>query len=563
MANRSGSPRRWRRSLATRILLLFSCFAASLLCAAAAAPTQAAAHPVDPATMRQLRHALALAEQNNTEASLAIVNQVLRQYPRLAPALKLKGMIFEEAGRTDEASSFYQEALDYAPEDPDLLLKVGIHALVAGDRTKAVGLLAHCVRIAPDDGDAQFYLAQAYFLNGQIDPALQALRASMRLDPGNPAILQKYGEYLSSDGKYQQALQWLNKAQQAQPGLPGMDYDIGLARYQMMDLTGAENNLRRAVQLQPGDLHALQLLASVQVRLYQWTSARDSFTRALAIKPDDLDSLMGLGQCQVELRDDPAAIQTLRAVLHADPTRVLAHFYLSRAFAAMGQTAEAQHEAALHQLMMQEITFVSSEAGLARESAIVEPARRLLAQHNEAAALQLYRDRFRGTSASPAAAWVFVGKLYLYMGNRADGVRCLHHALQVDPAVTGASTYLGILALKDDDLKGAEQDFQAELARHPNYQMAIAEMGEVRYRQGRWADAAQLLAQSRTMTPQLLYMQCDADFHLHDVANADLIAEVTAAYGRSDPALMNGLIALLEANDQQRLASQISADIRP
>ena len=43
--------------------------------------------------------------------------------------------------------------------------------------------------------------------------------------------------------------------------------------------------------------------------------------------------------------------------------------------------------------------------------------------------------------------------------------------------------------------------------------MAIAEMGEVRYHQGRWSDAAEQLAKSRTMTPELLYMLCDSYFH--------------------------------------------------
>ncbi len=544
-------------------LPLLLCFIVLAVSAPAEMPPQTAGYPADRAIARQMHQAVSLAEQNEPEESLSIVNQLLQQNPHFAPALKLKGMLFEEAGRMAEASSLYQDALQYAPNDPDLLMKVGVSMLVAGNRQKAISLLSHCVRITPDDGDAQYYLAQAYFLNGQTDLAMRAIRESVRLEPGTPAILQKYGEYLTSDGKYQQALDWLTKAQQAQPELHGIEYDLGLARYKMMDLTGAEKNLESAVQAQPDDLHALQLLASIQVRLFQWAAARGNFTKVLAIKPDDVNSMMGLGQCDVEVGDDRAAIEPLQAVLHADPTRVLAHFYLSRAFAALGQTADAQHEAALHQLMMQEITFIQSEANQAHESVIVGPSRQLLAQHREAEALRLYRTHFRGTSATPADAWVFVGKLYLYMNDRADGLRCLNRALQMDPDVSGAYTLEGILALKDGDLSRAEKDFQAELARHPNYQMAIAEMGEVRFRQGRWADAVKFLAQSKTMTPELLYMQCDADFQLQDIANADLIAEVTEAYGRNESALMNDLIALLIANHQQKLADHLSADINP
>src|ERR1700744_3393906 len=105
-------------------------------------------------------------------------------------------------------------------------------------------------------------------------------------------------------------------------------------------------------------------------------------------------------------------------------------------------------------------------------------------------------------------------QLYLFAGKTEDGLRCLNHGLKIQPAVRGAHTYEGILALKQGDLGAAEKQFEAELANDPSYQLAIAEMGEVRYHQERWADAAEHLAKSRTMTPELLYMLCDAYFHL-------------------------------------------------
>ena len=66
-------------------------------------------------------------------------------------------------------------------------------------------------------------------------------------------------------------------------------------------------------------------------------------------------------------------------------------------------------------------------------------------------------------------------------------------------------------------------------------------MGEVRYHQGRWSDAAEQLAKSRTMTPELLYMLCDSYFHLGKVSDADLTAETVAAYGRNNSEVMKEL----------------------
>lgn len=513
--------------------------------------------------MRQVQQAASLAEHNDAAGAMAIADRLLAQNPRYAPALKLKAMLFEDAGRISDAASLYAEALQYAPGDPDLLFKCGMYALVAGNRDKAIDLLTRYARVDPKDGEAQFYLAQAYHLNGESDLALKAIREAAALEPRNCAILQKGGEYLLSAEKYPEALDWLTRARKGDATLRGIDYDLGAASYKLMDLASAEKSLARAVEEQPDDFNALDLLATVQIHLAEWEKASAMLRRALSIKPDDAGALLGLGHCQVELKDYAAAVDTLHRVLHADPTQLQAHFYLSSAYAALGNAAEAQHEAALHQLMMQQFTFVPSEAKEASENAIVPQARALLQQHKEEEALQVYRRHVSGSWVTPGDAWVFVGRVYLYLGDRANGLRCLQRALAIDSKVRGAYTYEGILALKEGDLKTAESDFQTELARDSNYQQAIAEMGEVRYRQQRWSDAARLLEQSKTMTPQLLYLLCDADFRLQDVTNADLTAELTEAYGRSNAALMNDLMELLRAHGQQELATRLSADINP
>jgi len=305
----------------------------------------------------------------------------------------------------------------------------------------------------------------------------------------------------------------------------------------------------------------LQLLATADVKLAKWQEARNTFERILTFKPDDVEALLGRGQCEVELKNYPAAVDQLQSVLRLDPTRLLAHFYLSRAFAGMGSTADAQHEAALHQLMMEQMTFVRSVEAEEREGPIKAQARQLLAKHREADALQLYREHFKGTAATVADAYVFIGKIYLFLGSTDDGLRSLNHALEIQPAVRGAHTYEGILALKQGDLSTAENDFKAELANDPNYQVAIAEMGEVRYRRELWSDAAEQLAKSRTTTPELLYMLCDSYFHLGKVSDANLTAETVAAYGRNNSEIMKELNELLIRNGQTALAQHLSANL--
>lgn len=547
---------RCRPHLGAAGVVLFALFLAAECITAHSQKTPA---PADPSLMRQLQQAVSVAKQGDPQRSMTLTQQILEKHADFVPALKLKGSLLEDSGRPSEAGAVYEQGLRLAPNDPDLLLKTGIYKLATGDKQAALDLLLHCTRILPGDGDAQFYLAQAYHLNGQDDLALRAMQKAARAEPDNAFIAQKYGELLCSTRDYAEGLRWLSRAKQTDPTLPRLDYDLAWAEYNLMDFAKAVEYSARAAKERPGDGNALLLLAAAQVKLQHWQDARDAFAGVLSIKGPNEEASLGLGHCELELKHYEAAVENLQSALRLNPVLLLAHFYLARAYAGLGKTADAEREAALHHLMMEQATFVRSRESEERDSAIEPEARQLLEQHREHAALNLYRERFKASSATLADAHVFIGKTHLFMGNTADGVRNLNYALKLDPKVRGAHTYQGILALKDGKLAEAESDFNAELANDPNAQTALAELGEVRYRQQRWSEAAEQISRSHTSTPELLYMLCDSDLHLGKVQHADLIAELVAAYGRNNPQLMQGLLALLRGNGRANAVLRVSA----
>ena len=162
--------------------------------------------------MGQVQQALKLAEHGDQQGAMKLVLHLLEQHPEFAPALKLKGMLLEDSGHLAEAGAAFEQALKFAPNDPDLLLEVGKYKLTAGQKEEAIKLLQHCIRILPGDGDAQYYLAQAYHLTGQDDLALAAIRQSLKVEPDNPSVWQEYGELLCVKEECEDGLRWLLKA---------------------------------------------------------------------------------------------------------------------------------------------------------------------------------------------------------------------------------------------------------------------------------------------------------------------------------------------------------------
>ena len=531
---------------------------ASILFASRPAGAQAAT-----AVQSQFRQALELAQHGEAGRALESVDKLLAAHPTYVPAWKLKGSLLEDAKRQTEAAAAYEKGLKLAPSDPDLLYKVGVFQLVAGDRERAAALMEHYTRLQPQDGDGFYYLAQAYHLSKQDERALNAIRSCLKLKPKDPLVWQKYGELLVSSGDGENGFSWLQKAYQADPHLNRINFDLGVAALDRMDLQNAESFARRAVDEHPEDGSPLHLLASVETKLSHWQEALVLNQNLLKLNAKDADALLGLGRSQLELKQYRESIDTLNQQLASDPANILAHHYLSRAYAALGDSAEAQHQAELHQKMVEQTSFASSALGSEQDRLVWERARTLVQDQHEDQALALFRRNEKEASASPGQPYFLVGALDLYLGRQADGARNLRRALELDPKVRGPRTYLGILDLQRNNLEDAEKEFNAEIANDPNYQIAIAELGLVRYRQQRWADAAEQLSLSHTQTPALLLTLCDAYFRLGKVKEANLTAELAAAYSKDDPATIDSLTDLLNRNGQGELAGKLSGTAHP
>ena len=128
-------------------------------------------------------------------------------------------------------------------------------------------------------------------------------------------------------------------------------------------------------------------------------------------------------------------------------------------------------------MMMQQISFAPPKGEAEHQKAIWDQARKLLTEHRQNEALRLVQESSKGPSATRGSAYVFVGALYLSMGNAEDALRNLNRALAIEPTVRGAHTCQGILALQQGDLGKAERNFQAELALDPNDRLVIAGAG--------------------------------------------------------------------------------------
>ncbi|MBB5058204.1 tetratricopeptide (TPR) repeat protein [Granulicella aggregans] len=511
----------------------------------------------DPYAAKQMHDAIAAAQGGDEARAIEIVRALVEQRPRFGPGLKLEGMLLEDQGQAGEAAKAYEAALTLSPNDSELLLKAGSMDLVAGKVPRAAELLKRRLRLLPGDEDASYYLAQALHLEGDNDGGVAVLKAALKKGAGHPATWQKLGELLCSAGQYDEALIWLVKAQKRDASLARIPFDLAVAQFGLQNLKEAEAAADEEARVQPQDLENLMLLATVRIKLGESAAARDVLQGVVSARPNDAAALVALGHCEVELKEFPAAIDTLGRALQVDPTQTLSHFFLSRAYAGVGKKDESEHEIAVYRELQQHLAFAPGAAEAKRNDALLGQTRGLIENGDEAGAFRLFKDDARGAVGTAGSPWVLVGSVYLSMGRVEDASRCFMKALTVDAKTPDANAYLGNMALEAGDLSRAEGYFNAERERDANHVFATAGLGWVRYRQGKWSEAADLIGRSKTTDATLLYLECDSLFRLGLREKAVLVAEAVAAYGKGNEAVGRALDGLLRRNGAASLAERL------
>lgn len=92
------------------------------------------------------------------------------------PAILLLAQLKIQLNKGQEALQAAEAAAFFAPEDPAVLLQVGLLRSGIGEREGAIQALSRAVELNPQFANARFFLAAMYALSGDVESALRELR---------------------------------------------------------------------------------------------------------------------------------------------------------------------------------------------------------------------------------------------------------------------------------------------------------------------------------------------------------------------------------------------------
>jgi tetratricopeptide (TPR) repeat protein len=230
-----------------------------------------------------------LANAGRTDEAISHYQKAIELHPDFAKAHGNLGNALIVLGRRDEAMVHYQKALQLDPSDATVHLHFG-NLLMQLDRAdEALAHYQKAAELQPQEPRVQIYLGNWYLQRGQRDLALASYHRALQLDPNHVEGHSQLGQALAEAGQREEAEAQFRAALRTSPNhVPAL---TGLARLALSAgrATEAIDLFVQASQAAPADTGILQSLALALVHQEQWADAFSVLRRAagLAKSPQD------------------------------------------------------------------------------------------------------------------------------------------------------------------------------------------------------------------------------------------------------------------------------------
>ena len=123
--------------------------------------------------------------RGNTEAAEAYLIEAINLKRDYTQAILLFAQTEVTSGKTAQALQAAEAAAYFAPNDPGVLLQVGLLRSAAGETAGAIQALARASEINPQFANARFFLGVMYAVSGEYEKALGELTAVASFSPEN------------------------------------------------------------------------------------------------------------------------------------------------------------------------------------------------------------------------------------------------------------------------------------------------------------------------------------------------------------------------------------------
>ncbi|XP_055049033.2 Bardet-Biedl syndrome 4 protein [Misgurnus anguillicaudatus] len=202
------------------------------------------------------------------------------------------GKIHLMQGNKEKAIEVYKSAVEFSPENTELLTTLGLLYLQLGKYQKAFEHLGKALTYDPSNFKAILAAGSMMQTHGDYDVAMNKYRVAAHAVPESPPLWNNIGMCFFGKKKYVAAISCLKRANYLSPFDWKILYNLGLVHLTMQQYASAFHFLSAAINLRPRMSELYMLLAVALTNLDDADNARRSYEQAVQI--DDSNPLVSL-----------------------------------------------------------------------------------------------------------------------------------------------------------------------------------------------------------------------------------------------------------------------------
>jgi tetratricopeptide (TPR) repeat protein len=475
----------------------------------------------------RLNYAEFMIRKGHIEEAKKYLQALTMQARDFVGAWVLQAKIAQAEKKYDEVTSLLQNVFSRDPDNIDARVTQAQALIAKGDIKQGTGILENVDKTYANNAGVKYQLALAYVQAKNPNQAVDELEQAINIAPKYVDAIILLAQLRIRAGDAKSVIAPLESALKLRPDLIQIKTLLADA-YEAVGRSDDSTALfREQVQQTPDNAQSYMLLGIVLRRQNKNDEARKAFEKALQLDPENAVANDQLADLDLQAQDFAAVHRRADALLQKHPQSAAAYYIHGRSY-VMEKNFQAAEDA------LKKAIEINPNLAVAYNLLVS-----IYVQTNRLPEALKQIDAVLAKNPQYAPALLTAGIIYTQMGDFAKARDSYEKALAVDPNFIPALNNLAyIYSEKLSNLGRA-----AELARkahdlNPAEPSIIDTYGWVLYRQGKYQEAADLLAQSAAKAPgnaEIQYHLGMADYMMGRLDEARAALQNAVASSRDFP----------------------------
>ena len=389
--------------------------------------------------------------------AVTAITQAIGKAPANAAYYFALDSLYRELNRLPELQSSYQRLLDLEPRNVEARVQLGNACRDMGQLQEALGHYVAALDLAPAHAEAYSHLGDTLKAMGNVAEAESCYRQALQLQPNFPAVHNNLGTLYQEQEQWEVAATHFEAALAQQPDSATAYYNLGVTRQNQQAFTEALDCYLQAIRLRPSFSAAYSNLGVTYKELGRLDEAVQAYQAAIAAQPVFPEALNNLGGALHDQKKHAEAITFFEQALHLKPDYAEAYYNMGIAYKDLYKYQEAL--ICLQNAIHLKPRYAEPYSMLAVTYSTLEDNVSALAWCQRT--LDMWPD-------SPMAHYN-LGVAYTYMERKAEAMESFRQAIERKPDFVDAYNNLGGLYHVQGQCAVAVQQFEMALALRPWY----------------------------------------------------------------------------------------------